>query len=254
MILLFGDLHGDFRHLLPIVKEHKPAAIILLGDIQAQQSLENELAAITRLTEVYWIHGNHDTDSIKDHDNLFNSGLADRNLHGRVVEIDGLRVAGLGGIFRETIWWPEPMEIEPRFLSYEDFQRHLDIELAYHNISVDKRDGELRKHRSSIFWNDWMELYSQEADVLVTHEAPSCHPHGFHAIDSLAQSLKVKQTFHGHHHDRIDYVSHNERLGFKAYGVGLHGVTNIHGQLIRPGILDEARAYRQIKSDAMAGI
>jgi len=247
MILLFGDLHGDFRHVLPVVKEHKPAAIILLGDVQAQQPLEDELAKVMELTEIYWIHGNHDTDSKKDYDHLFNSGLAERNLHGKIVEIDGVRVAGLGGIFREKIWWPEPLDSEPEHSSFEDLQRFLDSELAYHNISVAKRNGELMKHRSSIFWSDWMELYGQQADILVTHEAPSCHPHGFQAIDSLAQSMKVQSAFHGHHHDRLDYSMHKEKLGFNAFGVGLHGVTDIFGGLVRPGILDETRLYKQTK-------
>lgn len=160
------------------------------------------------LTEVYWIHGNHDTDSQKDYDHLFNSGLAERNLHGRVVEIDGIKVAGLGGIFREKIWWPEPVDRAPERVSFGDWQRHLDHELAYHKISAEKRSGELRKHRSTIFWSDWMELYGQQTDILVTHEAPSCHPHGF----VLAQSLKVHTTFHAHHHDCLDYSMHKQQL------------------------------------------
>lgn len=244
MILFFGDIHGDFRHLSPVVKEHKPSAIILLGDIQAQQPLEKELAAIMELTEIYWIQGNHDTDSKKDYDNLFNSGLSERNLHGKIIEIDGVLVAGLGGIFREKIWWPEPVDSEPEHVSFEDLERYLDSELAYHNISEAKRNGELMKHRSTIFWSDWMDLYGRQADILVTHEAPSCHPHGFQAIDILAQSIKVKSAFHGHHHDCLDYTTRNQKLGFNAFGVGLRGVTDVHGNVIRPGTLDEKRMYR----------
>ena len=37
---------------------------------------------------------------------LFDSKLADHNLHGRVVEIAGLRIAGSGGIFRGKVWEP----------------------------------------------------------------------------------------------------------------------------------------------------
>ena len=33
MILMFGDVHSDFRHVLPVVQAEKPAAIIFLGDI-----------------------------------------------------------------------------------------------------------------------------------------------------------------------------------------------------------------------------
>jgi hypothetical protein len=78
----------------------------LLGDIQARRPLQVELAPILALTEVWFIPGNHDTDSDADHDHLFGSELADRNLHARVVEIAGFRVAGLGGVFRESIQMP----------------------------------------------------------------------------------------------------------------------------------------------------
>ncbi len=50
--------------------------------------------------------GNHDTDIDADYDNLYDSRLAERNLHGRVVTTAGVRVAGLGGIFRGQVWMP----------------------------------------------------------------------------------------------------------------------------------------------------
>jgi len=100
MILFFGDPHTRFSHVLDAVMQHRPAAIVLLGDIQARRPLDVELASILDLTEVWFIHGNHDTDTDLYYDNLFGSQLADRNLHGRVVEIAGVRVAGLGGVFR----------------------------------------------------------------------------------------------------------------------------------------------------------
>ena len=134
MILMFGDVHAKFTHILPLVKSKMPAAIILLGDIQAQRPLEIELAEVMKHTEVYFIHGNHDTDSQSDHDNLFESAIADRNLHGRIVEIDGHKVAGFGGIFRGKIWWPDPIQNDPVFMAYEDLKRHLNTEFVYHKI------------------------------------------------------------------------------------------------------------------------
>ena len=106
MILFCGDLHGQFGHVIEAVLVRQPAAVILLGDLQAQNPLEVELAPILGHTEIWFIHGNHDTDSDADHDNLFDSALADRNLHGRVVEIAGVRIAGLGGVFRGQVWSP----------------------------------------------------------------------------------------------------------------------------------------------------
>lgn len=59
--------------------------------------------SILEMTEVWFIHGNHDTDSDADYDHLFGSALADRNLHGCVAVVDGARIAGLGGVFRGQV-------------------------------------------------------------------------------------------------------------------------------------------------------
>ena len=76
MIYFFGDVHGHFDHVLDIVVRDRPAAIVLLGDLQAQRPLEAELEFILEMTEVWFIHGNHDTDSDADYDHLFGSALA----------------------------------------------------------------------------------------------------------------------------------------------------------------------------------
>jgi len=97
----------------------------------------------------------------------------------------------------------------------------------------------LRKHRSSIFPSEYSRLVAERADILVTHEAPSCHPYGIEAIDELARSLGVHTTFHGHHHDRLEYMAYRERLGFNAFGVGFCGITDQNGQVICVGDFDE---------------
>ncbi len=55
---------------------HGPAAIILLGDIDAPRPLHLELKAIRGLTEIYWIPGNHDSDDNNAWTNLVYSELA----------------------------------------------------------------------------------------------------------------------------------------------------------------------------------
>src|SRR5699024_5216828 len=106
-ILFFGDLHSGFDHCLSIVKTYRPKAIILLGDIQATMTLDQHLKEVSALTEVWWIHGNHDTGTEDYYDYLFQSKLADKCLDGKVQEIAGYKVAGLGGIFRGKIWYPK---------------------------------------------------------------------------------------------------------------------------------------------------
>jgi predicted phosphodiesterase len=228
-IFFCGDVHGDFEFVINTVRSRSPSAIVFLGDLQAKQPLGDELQAVLDLTDVWWIHGNHDTDSDTDYDNLFESTLADRNLHGRVVEIAGYRVAGLGGVFRGQVWMPPS---QPKFQSSAEYV----AKCGKGNLW---RGGLPRKHRSSIFPEDYLRLSDEHADILVTHEAPSAHPHGFDVIDNLAHALGVHAAFHGHHHDQRDYSAHRAQAGFVAYGVGLCGITDQDGQEIIAGRLDD---------------
>lgn len=222
-IFFCGDPHGHFDHIVEAVNTHRPVAVVLLGDLQPQEPLEQALKLVLDRTEVWWIHGNHDTDSDTDYDHLFGSTLADRNLHGRVVEIAGVRIAGLGGIFRGQIW---PAPGQPRYPSAEAF-------LARSGKGARWRGGLPRKHHSTIFPDVYQVLLEEQADILVTHEAPSCHRHGFREIDELAISLGVKTAFHGHHHKHIDYGEEEaERLGFAPYGVAYCGIRDEQGNIV----------------------
>jgi len=220
-LMFFGDPHGDFEPVIAAVERFRPTAIVLLGDLQARRPLQVELAPILDRTEVYFIHGNHDTDTSFDtdyYDNLWGSELADRNLHGRIVEIAGYKVAGLGGIFRSKIWDPRrPLEEAP-FFSADALRRSMRPEAQW-------RDGISRRHRSSIFPADYQQLLrSGPADILVTHEAPAAHPHGWKAIDELAEALGVQLVAHGHHHQSVDYVGEGMQTAaapFRAFGVDM---------------------------------
>ncbi|BBN89714.1 metallophosphoesterase family protein [Azospira sp. I09] len=236
-IFFCGDTHGNFEHVIQAVQEHQPAAVVFLGDLQPQQSLDKVLAPILGLAEIWWIPGNHDTDSQAEFDNLFGSQLAERNLHGRVVEIAGVRIAGLGGVFRGEAWYPPEVRYESYAALLGKYKKPL---VRPHRLEW------ARKHRSTIFPEDYNRLLGQRADILVTHEAPACHPHGFEAIDELARSLRVATAFHGHHHDRLDYSGHHSRLGFQAFGVGFCGITDETGAMVLPGAFDERRMGRQV--------
>ena len=215
-LMFFGDPHGDFAPVIAAVERFRPEAIVLLGDIQARQPLHVELAPILDKTEVWFIHGNHDTDSDVDYDNLWGSELAHRNLHGRVVEIAGYQVAGLGGIFRDKIWNAGRPIDEAAFASAEALCRSMRPEVRW-------RDGIARRHRSSIFPEDYQQLLlGPPADILVTHEAPAAHLFGWRAIDELAEALGVQVVVHGHQHRDIDYVGEgllSAAAPFRVFGV-----------------------------------
>jgi predicted phosphodiesterase len=262
MMFFLGDPHGHFSHVYPFLQKHAPTVAIFLGDLESDRDFMEEIAKFQRFgCQIWWIHGNHDTDSHESWSNLV--GALGLSLDGIVVEIEGVRIAGLGGVFREEIWYPDtasPKGAEPHYANYDSYCQTLDADLrvrvsgrgswshAESNAQLDSSNPNwaldsvcLTKkltHRSSIFWDTYARLWDQQADILVTHEAPSIHPHGFAAIDELAQSMGVHSVFHGHHHDCLDYQSQFQSLGFKAYGVGLRGIMTENGTLIRPGDRD----------------
>lgn len=206
-LLLFGDPHGHFEPVTKAVLQHRPIAIVLLGDLTSTRPLHIELAEIIETTEIWWIHGNHDADTDVYLDNisthLAGTGLARRSLHGRVATIGGLQVAGLGGVFRGSVWYPRK---DARAAAAFESP---DALLAHMKRSERWRDGTSLRHRASIFPSEVQALSQRRVDLLVTHEPPSWHHHGFAAIDSLAIRMQARWLVHGHQHENIDYqVSH----------------------------------------------
>lgn len=226
MILFGGDPHGDFRPIIRAVKTYSPQAVVLLGDFELERSLDQELADIINQTEIWFIPGNHDTDQDRWYDHLFGLELGKRNLHGRVVKIDGKLVAGLGGVFREKIWRPPS---QPRFPSPQDL-------LVTCGKGDRWRDGIPRKHHATIFWQQYEALWHSRADILVTHEAPSCHRYGFKELDYLAHALGAKTIFHGHHHEQYSAIIDG---GVVVHGVGEAGVSDQEGNVLIAGKQDK---------------
>jgi len=248
MILIFGDNHSEFRYICEAVARLRPEAIILLGDLTPERPLEVELARILDRTVVRFLHGNHDTDQPQFYANVFHSKLANCNLHGRMEVIAGLRVAGLGGVFRSSIWQPPQPPAYASHAALVDSLRHkmCKQKVPRHPETAEEMfQGQARKHASSIFSDTYRALEGQKADILVCHEAPSAHPYGVEAIDQLARRMGAAKVFHGHHHDSMDYRSQWASLGFELYGVGFQGITDSDGYVIQPGKFDAHWASRR---------
>ena len=227
MLLFAGDPHGAFEPINRAADEMRPDGVVLLGDFDLDVPLDQALNAPARQV-AWWIHGNHDCDRDFWHDRLFQSELADRSLHGRVVELGGYRVAGLGGVFREKVWHPDT---GVRFASRRQFLYSMGRGNKW-------RGGLPLKQRASLWWEDYERLWGKRADILVTHEAPSCHRHGFKVLDELAEAMGARMIVHGHHHE--DYQS-ELASGIRVIGVGLAGVTSDAGQVIVPGRVSTRR-------------
>lgn len=239
-VLYCGDPHGKFKHIIKAATELHALAVVLLGDLEPRQPLHIELQAIAE--RVIFIHGNHDTDSDQNWTHVWESGLKDKNVDGRVVTLpNGTRLAGLGGVFRESVWYPS-LPTEPKFRNQKEHARATPRQDRW-------RDGVHRKHWSSIYPDVLNRLADLRADILITHEAPGYHGNGFGILDDLARSMGARVTVHGHQHDRLDSSDRWATQGFKSFGVGLRGITAINAEgnatVVVPGELDAQRDYRQ---------
>lgn len=225
-ILYCGDPHGQFRHIIEAAGRTSASAVVLLGDLEPQEPLHLALAPLVETAvPVYFIHGNHDADSDEDWLRVWGSELADRNVHGRVVTLpNGQHLAGLGGVFRKTVWYPSPSAAPQDTPAYRTMIDHAKSTPRQNRWCG---NGPPRRHWSSIYPETVSRLATLKSDVLITHEAPSYHPNGFELLDSLAQNMGAKVVVHGHHHDRIDSSARWSDQGFKSFGVGLRGITAI---------------------------
>ena len=206
-ILFVGDPHRNFAPILRACAAHSPGTLILLGDCDCAQPLAHILApAIDQGWDVRWILGNHDTESETAYDNL-TSHPGDLGL--RVITVGRRRIAGLPGIFKPRVW--HPTEGPPTYQTRTEFQSALRPNEPW-------RGGLPLFHRDTIFPEDFATLAAQRCDILVTHEAPSSHPHGFLAIDELAKACGASLIVHGHHHQSYAATLPN---GIIVRGLGL---------------------------------
>lgn len=198
-ILFYGDAHGEWKPLIRACETSKPGAVVLVGDLDLDRPLREVLAPIWKAgIPVHYIPGNHDIDKPDWWSNLVDDHPSG-NLHGRVVEICGQRIAGLGGVFEEPVW-----EIQndgspvARFQTRSEFLADLRAKGRY--------DGDELPliYRATIFSEDIDALIAQgPADIMVCHDGPPIlerHPYGVEELAVLAEVIGVKLVVHGHLH------------------------------------------------------
>ncbi len=198
-LVFAGDPHRNFLPILRACLDMPAGVLILVGDCDCPAPLPALLApAIAAGWDVRWILGNHDTETEAAFDNLVGAHPAG-DLGLRVSEIAGLRIAGLPGVFRPRVW---DGVSAPQFRDRAAFLASLRAEELW-------RGGLPLWHRDTIFPEDFARLGQERFDVLVSHEAPSSHEHGFAAIDALACAARARGVVHGHHHRSYDAVLPN---------------------------------------------
>ena len=200
-VLFYGDPHSKWVPLLDAVADNAPHSVIILGDLienkNDTQAFADTRAALNSMLDagidVRIISGNHDVDSDAVYDLVFHE-FGHLVFDGDIITVGphNLRIAGLGGVFKGKVWYPQTSD-HAVYYSPDDL-------LADTPNSSRFRGGIPRKQRVSIFPSVVDQLSQQSADILVTHEAPSTHASGFSVIDDLAVSMGAKLIVYGHHH------------------------------------------------------
>jgi predicted phosphodiesterase len=229
-IIFIGDVHKDWAVVERGIaaQPRPPEAVVLLGDLQCESPLDEHVAPLLdQGIAVHWIFGNHDNDGgpgmwANMADPERNPRTTEGALHARVQTIAGLRIAGLGGTFRHRIWGPpDQPRLRARAHLMDDLAtlgpqwRQEQLDALHHSLST-----------SAIWHEDVAALAGQQADILVTHEAPHSHPDGAEPLEALARAMGAKLIVHGHHHVNYRAVAED---GLRAMGVGAAWGVDLHG-------------------------
>lgn len=235
-IVFIGDIHQMWDRV-----EHglsqlgtQPKAAVILGDVQCDQPLDTVAAPLlSRGIAVHWIFGNHDNDGGSGMWHLLTAArhnplTASRSLHACITEVEGIRIAGLGGTFRPRIWKPPS---QPRLLHRTELPD--DVCQMVRGWRPDHIEALVHSLGTTAIWpEDYEFLAGQRADILVTHEAPSSHPAGSAALDALARSMGARLIVHGHHH--VNYLATAED-GLQALGVAAAWGATATGRILWEG-------------------
>jgi predicted phosphodiesterase len=238
-VVFIGDIHRRWTYVAAglAALPRLPRAAVLLGDMECDAPLDRLAAPLLDAgIAVHWIFGNHDYDggpemwaNLTDPDR--NPLTRDGALHARVSDVAGLRVAGLGGVFRRRVW--EPPEA-PRLHAREELPADLATLGADWTPAQQAAMGDALA-AMAIWPEDYQALAVQRADILVTHEAPSSHPQGASALEDLARRMGARLIIHGHHH--VCY-RHRAGDGLEVQGVGAGWALGVDGAAWWPGEAD----------------
>jgi Icc-related predicted phosphoesterase len=184
-----GDIHGDFDTVRRIMRQHSRIPFwVCVGDVADAAGRYEPLGA-----PLYWIKGNNEN-----FDRIAAGDLPD-DLHyipnGVLQEIDGIRVAGLGGTYAPTMYetpaaeLPHPRKGSAKATELADRRRHFVRE----DVDACKR--------------------MRDVDLLLTHEAPRPFRAGSGArgndagktpINDILAAIKPRLHLFGHHHRFVE--------------------------------------------------
>ena len=226
-----GDIHGYLKHITRTLaatpKKDLPTQVIFLGDQDLERPFDDYLLPMSRewpSVSYAYILGNHDCDSWEKYEFLTSSKIA-QNFDGKVTTLNGIRIAGLGGVFLDKVWYPPEA---PKLASPS---------AALMRGAFQYRGGQRpsSQYLSAIYPDTLDQLSMKQADILLTHEAPGCHPlYGHEILSDVARSMGCIRSFHGHTHDDHTgiYRETIAERGYDAMAVNYCCIKNGLGEVI----------------------
>ena len=192
-----GDIHGAFAAARRIMERHREVPFWLcVGDVADADGRYEPFPA-----PLYWIKGNNENfDTIA-------AGVFPDNLHyipnGELVEIDGLRVAGLGGTHAPTMY-----EVAAADLPTGKEPRTTRSAKAPAAVRGGGAPRALINDRRRHFVREEVERCKAMAniDIFLSHEAPRPFraPRGNDAgktqVNEVLTAMKPRLHLFGHHH------------------------------------------------------
>ena len=184
-MLIIADTHGClYEDEIPF--DHTADVCLLLGDLSLQ-----DIAIIQEHIDdipIYGVLGNHD-----DFDLYDMCGI--ENIHGKVVEVKGVRVAGIQGSLR---------------YKYSDMPLYTDEE----SVEIAEAMG--------------------AADILISHDSPKylhgtndfAHS-GLQGITRYCEKYSVPLNIHGHHHENMKSVLPNGTTSICCHKVQIMDTKNL---------------------------
>jgi predicted phosphodiesterase len=180
-----GDIHADFDAVQRIMQSRPEIPFWLcVGDVGDDRGLYEPVPA-----PLYWIKGNNE-----DFDFVTGRAASVSNLcyipNGELMEIQGLRVAGVGGTFAPTWYDKKPDELP--------YRKTATAVRTNADILADKRRHFVRDEVDAV-------KRMRGLDVLLTHEAPRPFRVGrFDAgktpVNEMLAAAKPRLHLFGHHH------------------------------------------------------
>jgi Icc-related predicted phosphoesterase len=140
---------------------------------------------------LFYVFGNHDTYLMHHHNQIQTNPHGCDNIHQKIVQYQGVIIAGLQG----------SMRYNHKLYQYSEWEMQRQIWRMYPRFH----------------WNEWR--HKRALDILVTHASPfgihdgtdRCHQ-GFKSFNKLMQRFKPRYLIHGHTHADV-YPSATFRFG-----------------------------------------